>query len=665
MKRLALPILALVLVASPLRAQGVDVQVEAGWDGAFVEDHWVPLRVTVTAPAGAPSVTGRLVCEPVLLERVPGCDARFAVTPTREAPGVALVTLAVPARGDLSFTVVAEDEHGRELARSSPRDLPRRLDPKDRLVLLVGRRAGLAALESAAAPLPVVRPGPSVVPNPAGRAGTVRVARIGPEDFPDRSWVLGGTTVFLEEGPGMVDLARDEARMAALDAYVRGGATLVVVGGRGVAFWAGSRLEELLPVLANGATVSARARDLGLSGSTATGIPVSRVTVRTDLKRKAEILVGSDELPIVVRRAHGRGDVVFLAFDPDNLELRAIAELPPFLGRLVPTARTKPPHVRPDRLSDLTTRDLLERSPIGPAGLLGLAAAAAAALVIMGPIGARRRNAPARVLVAPALSALLATLIVIVAALGRPPLDVTVFAYAFVGSDEDQAVVIEDTAVLAGGSTTFDVELFGQATILPLETPKVDLLAFRGRRSDLRLEPGANARIPNVALGARGLSTFRTGAFVTLPARLVARLEGVALDLEAVGGALPGGIVLHEDATTHALTTCPTPALAPGEKTRVTVDQPFAALRTWDEGAPPLWERSAEDRTRAQLIRALALVADEVLLLTQQKQGPPFPRTWVALPAPLERLARIVEGGKPVAPSTTLPVLLVATEERP
>ena len=44
----------LLAVASVASAQELEVQVEAGWDGTFVEDAWAPLRVTLTLPA-APS----------------------------------------------------------------------------------------------------------------------------------------------------------------------------------------------------------------------------------------------------------------------------------------------------------------------------------------------------------------------------------------------------------------------------------------------------------------------------------------------------------------------------------------------------------------------------------------------------------------------------------
>ncbi|HZV01670.1 MAG TPA: hypothetical protein VFF73_33475, partial [Planctomycetota bacterium] len=650
---LASGFLAVGLVATPVRAQELEVTVDAGWDGSFVEDAWTPLKVTLALPEGAKALRGRVVCEPVPLERVPGCSASFTLEPLRGARATAVVRLAAPARGDLSFTVCIEDENGREIGRGLPRDLPRRIDPRDRLVLLVGRKSGLSALEP--------RIAPRNTPPSKNDPGSARVARIAPEDLPDRSWLLGGTSaVFLADGPGMVELARDPARVAALESFARGGGTVVVIGGRGVAFWAGSALDALLPVAASGETAPAGARDLAFLGDEARpGLAVSQATLRAG----AEDLTGREAggHPLAARRRLGRGQVVFLAFDPDNPDVRAAPELPAFLARLAPSAVPKPPFARPDRLAEITTEELQERSPLGLLGLVGLGAATLAVLVLLGPVAVKRRHAPGRVVLAPALSALLSVAIVASASLGRGRAQAFSIVYAFAESDDDEALVLEDDALFAGSSTRFELELEGQATPVPLEASRLDLLALRAPGRTLCLEPGAKPRVAPIHVAAKGLAWLRAGSFVKLGARLAARAKEDALELDG-RAALPAGVCAIVDPANHSVATAATPPLAPGETARVERAS-FATRTIWTEDGPPLWERSPAERTRAHLLRALEAVADEARVTAQPGKASRFPRAWVALPVPMPRLASIVEGGKTLDPEATVSVLLVAAEE--
>ena len=650
--------LALALHAS-CSAQPLEVQVDAGWDGAFVEESWAPLRATLTLAAGARPVRGRVVCEPLPFERVPGVAVPFELAPAPDHPAIAVVTLALPARGDVSFAVRVEDERGQELARAAPRDLPRRLDPKDRLVLLAGRRSGLSALES---PFLAASRFQGGAANPS-RPGLVRVARVAPAELPDRPFVLGGVSaVFLEDGPGMLELARDEGRVAALRAFVESGSVLVVVGGRGVAFWAGSALDALLPVDAGGDTEPVGSH-LTLLGASARDVPVTRCKLREGARE----IVRDPGVPeptakvLAAERCLGRGRTVFLAFDPDNPDLRVASELPAFLSRLVFDARPAPPAASLPVLAEITGRTILERPSLGPAGLLGLVAVAAASLVIFGPIAARRRSAPARVLVAPAAAAVLAALVVLLAALARPPLESDAIVYVFAESGEDVAYAVEDTVLFSGGAARVDLELAGNASLGPLDAPRLDLLDFRERRPDLLLEPGSAALVPGVTLAPRSFAWFRALAYARLASRPRARWTGSTLVLEAEGGPLPEGIALHEDVLQHAIAWGTTPPLAAGGRTEARLDRPLAALRT--EDSP--WELGGRDAARAHLSRALGAVADELQLAGHPSRPARTPRTWLALPWEIEPLVGVRSSGQKVPRTHTLSVLLVAAEEGP
>jgi hypothetical protein len=50
---------------------------------------------------------------------------------------------------------------------------------------------------------------------------------------------------------------------------------------------------------------------------------------------------------------------------------------------------------------------------------------------------------------------------------------------------------------------------------------------------------------------------------------------------------------------------------------------------------------------------------------TLRKDEPPFPKVWVALPAPLPLLGRATEAGKPVAAGPCLATVLIAAERAP
>jgi hypothetical protein len=626
-------------------AQPLEVQVDAGWDGAFVEDAWAPLRATLTLPAGARPVRGRVVCEPLPFERVPGVAVPFELAPAPDHLATSVVTLAVPARGEVSFVVRVEDERGSELALGRPRDLPRRLDPKDRLVLLAGRRSGLSALESSFSPLHGV----------ANRPGLVRVARVGPVELPDRSFILGGVAaVFLEDGPGMLELARDEGRVAALRGFVESGAVLVVVGGRGVAFWAGSALDALLPVDAGGET-EPLGPHLTLLGAPVSQVPVARCKLREGAR---EILQDPGGQVLAAERRVGRGRAVFLAFDPDNPELRGASELPAFLARLVFDARPAPPAASLPALAELTGRTVLERPALGPAGLLGLVLVVAASLVIFGPVAARRRSAPLRVLVAPLAAAALAALVVLLAALSRPPLESDAFVYAFAESGEDVAYAVEDAVLFSGGATRVDIELSENASLASLEAPRLDLLDFRERRPDLFLEPGGAALVPGVALAPRSFAWFRACACVRLGSPPRVRWTGSALVLE---GPLPEGIALHEDAVQHAIVWAATPPLAAGARTEVRLDRPLADPRS--EDSP--WEQGEREAERAHLARALGAVADELQLAGHPSRPLRTTRTWLAVPWELGPLLAVRSTGGKVPRTHALSALLVAAEEGP
>lgn len=102
----------------------------------------------------------------------------------------------------------------------------------------------------------------------------------------------------------------------ALDAWVRTGKLLVMVTGDRVGRIATSRVAPLLPRTYSGTTVISGAPQ-GLVSYTGVKLNASSnlVVAQGQLKSDAEIVAGTNDLPLIVRKKHGFGEVVEIAFD--------------------------------------------------------------------------------------------------------------------------------------------------------------------------------------------------------------------------------------------------------------------------------------------------------------------------------------------------------------
>src|SRR5262249_23569235 len=150
--------------------------------------------------------------------------------------------------------------------------------------------------------------------------------------IPAHAWALEGVAaVVLADGPGVAELARDDARVAVLTTWVRSGGTLLVTGGSGARFFQGTPLGELLPVDVLPERDEIPAAALSPLGAIADPVPVDRASARPSAHT---ILAGPGGAPIVAERKLGRGRVVFLAFDPDRPPLRGAKNLGAFLSGL-------------------------------------------------------------------------------------------------------------------------------------------------------------------------------------------------------------------------------------------------------------------------------------------------------------------------------------------
>ncbi|MBI3723047.1 hypothetical protein HY251_03695 [bacterium] len=671
----------------------IDVDLEVGFENCLLDDAWTPVRVTLTAPAGSLPISGRVVTSSLALERVSACEAPFTLAPTSDQRATVTVLIALPPQkifADLAFTLRVEDEHGREIAQAGPHDLPRRIGSGERLALVVPKTAGLAALSAVA---PRAPPGPPPQPPASG----VRVAHVAARDLPTRSWLLqGASTIFLKhdkEDPGVRELAQSPERVAALAAFVRSGRSLIVIGGS-MPFWKDTPLDELLPVNATGDLAAATSVDLAFLGlkedplaAAERKAPFVTSIARATLRPGARVQKGTADSPLVALREIGRGHVYFLAFDPDDPALRGAPGLASFLERLVRPPEEVAHHPDASRLALTSANAFFERSPVGAVGLLGLGLAVIAAVAILGPFAAQRRLAPVRTFAAPLLSCILAAVIVLVAWIARSPSQANVLTYVFSESRSDEALAVADVGLYSRDETTFEVELVGNASVLPLERQKTELLSFRSRGAALRLAHGAAPLVTPIEAPAQGFAWVRVGSAVELPPAVRVRASVSpgppdTIEVEALAGDLPeGGLVFRAGSTLGTTTPAlvlPLGKVARGETRALTIDREHGArpladrLREEEEKKKPLWERDGASAQESHLLAALRLIQEETTIPVSNRGGPGaplkdeggFPKVWVALPGVAPDLARASARGKPLE-GRSLVAYLISAEEGP
>lgn len=632
------------LAQEPSARPDLLARADVGFDGTFVEGTWVPLVVTLELPPRAAPLSGRVVVEPLPTERVAWFAAPFSL-PGSPSGSRTRVALGVPAWGDKSFAVRVEDESGRELSVVLPS--ARGLEHRDRLVL-VTRLSGLAAFAD---------PPPRGGTPPQGPILQLVRAGDGPgvelrDRFPDRPELLQGLgAVVLAEAPGVAELVHDAARTSALEAWVRTGGEVIVVGA-GAPYWQGTPVEEWLPVVATGAREAPAPGSLGFLGLPFGGGTVAEATLRAG----GALLEGTPSRPLVAVRPLGAGRVVFLAFDPDAPELRGLAEATRYLRGLVGPSRSEAFPIPPERLGHLADGVWDEVAPLSVPGLAGIALAALGAAAIAG-VGARvRRGRPDRVWVAPVLAALLGGGVVLAASLAREPSHARSLAWVFV-EPQGSCLAVENLALVAGDAASFEVDLAPGAHPVALERRHSELVDFRARRAGLTSTPGASPRIGPVDVVPKGVATAQVAARGAIPQAPRARVhvEGTELVVEATGpDPLPAGLAVVIDRGSGRTTVYETPAVPAGGTARVKADQARdLAARLHDEEAQgPLWDRTPERTTHALLLRTLAVL--------EPRPGPGAPQgplVCLALPGPPPGLAKPAAGPRGAGtPATPVPV---------
>ena len=291
-----LPLLVLLLshAAAPTMAQGITLDVEAGYNSLFRENQWFPLRIQASN-AGADR-SGRLVVRPETSGKA--FSNTFSTALDLPAGARKGVFLYVTARSFATRVRVEflDDENLVLAAREVPL---RHVPVQDPLHVLVGDpsrgRVDLSALAPAG--------------RQSWRAGMVA------GDLPPQAAALESVDTFFisDVDTGILGIAQREA----LAARVLAGAHLIVTGGAGWQATAAG-LGELLPMRPSTSLTTSDLAALGALAGTEDEIAASETLVATGaLQGEARVLAATEDgLPLLLRRDYGLGTVDYLAADP-------------------------------------------------------------------------------------------------------------------------------------------------------------------------------------------------------------------------------------------------------------------------------------------------------------------------------------------------------------
>lgn len=283
------------LLPASVHAQesGPSLQVQAGFDGYYCPDDWLPLLVTVANEGREVAGEVRVIRDDSMGRRIVYAQPVLLPAHSRKQ-----FFLHVFGEGYISQITVGLVEQGQVLCKQ---DVPLlAIQPDDVLVGVISSSPSTLNLLAALTTV---------------QGGKVIVAHLSPQDLPSqgRAWELLDALVLNDVDTGVLTAEQREA----LAAWVTFGGHLVVTGGLN-AVQTAAGVADLLPVSVTGTrTVD----DVSALGEYA-GTPLTDggPTVAADCQvREGRMLVAQKgeegDLPLVVRRQLGSGRVTYLAFD--------------------------------------------------------------------------------------------------------------------------------------------------------------------------------------------------------------------------------------------------------------------------------------------------------------------------------------------------------------
>ncbi len=293
-------VVLLTAFAPPMQQQSINLTVDAGFDGSFREDNWIPLYVRLTNDGIA--VEGRLVVRPE--------TSNDAVTNTYTLP----INLPGGSRQAVFMYITAQSFANEIRVELIDRDgvvlavtpvLVRSIQPRDRLNVLVSQSpSGILDLTGI---------------HDAGFQGFQASWTI--DNIPDRVEGLAAVDWLLFNDIDSGNLSTDQ--QTALRDWVAGGGHLVVTGG---ANWqrTAAGFNDVLPLVPEGSVTLDNLNAIGQWLRRGDDRLNEATVVATGaLQPAADVLLETDEaVPLLARRLYGNGTIDYLTADPNALPLR-------------------------------------------------------------------------------------------------------------------------------------------------------------------------------------------------------------------------------------------------------------------------------------------------------------------------------------------------------
>lgn len=277
---------------------GIELQSNVGYQGAYKDGRWYPVRLTLTNETGS-DLSGDLV-----LSYLNG-DNRTTdeVVPLELPQGSPIqVTIGVPGinlnKDTNRITFYKDGYRGKD---SKQVQLTGRgyLESRNTLQYMIG----------------VVSRDPDTfnfMPQLNQRGYDIAVYPLQPEELPVETHLLDSLDTIVINDMGTVDWNEDLVQ--ALKDWVARGGNLVLAGGAGYAQTAAA-FSELSPVEVKGTTKLTSAASLAAAGGEELSLPQG-ITVSTGDLESGMVMIAEGDIPLAVNAEHGFGQVIYAAFDP-------------------------------------------------------------------------------------------------------------------------------------------------------------------------------------------------------------------------------------------------------------------------------------------------------------------------------------------------------------
>ena len=295
---------------------GVSMTAWAGFDGFCKEGNWIPVRVILENQGE--SIQGRL-------------EAHLLPSTANQSLFAQEISLPNTSRKETYLYIFPE---------SYASDL--KIDLLSSGTTIASRTLKLTCLSHDDMLAGVLADAPSAfnvlneIEPPNGRTS---VAQLSPDDLPDQATALQALDVLVISGidSGLLTTAQK----GALASWLANGGQLIIIGGVN---WqkTAAGLDELLPLKPESTQSLSNLDSLATYSDTSMPLNGEVLITRGELLPDSQVVVNQEDIPLVIRRSYGFGQVTFLAADPTLDPIRNWSGTPALYRKLISTGVSRP-----------------------------------------------------------------------------------------------------------------------------------------------------------------------------------------------------------------------------------------------------------------------------------------------------------------------------------